>query len=296
MTLESKIEKSSYIPFIHRGFEELKDTIQQFITNGYSREIQSHSQFSENFLHEICDFFSKTKCLETSFARAGGIIYKFGFEWAKLKILQYYQRYLKNPLTESGMFYFFKRDCKKGVLQQYGISCWWDLLEISLKDHTYYNRDRQSFKGVSGLERAKKYLKTQYTITGKIPSCYDTGCKLLANAVRRKYWAEFRITTWADLIIQTFGLIKGHMNLWKGGGGLNRAISWIKEYVHEHGELPSGKNSDHYDSIRSVVNSKCWIKSGIFTMDDLTFKACGMVSMDKRWKWKGIESLEKAKH
>jgi hypothetical protein len=269
--------------------------MQQYITNGYSHQIQSQSQFNEEFLQEFCQFFSKTECLEISFARAGGIKYGFGFEWAKLKILQYYQRHLKNPLTESGIFYFFKRNCKKGVLQQYGISCWWDLLEISLNDHTYYNRDRQSFKGLSGLQRAKKHLQKQYKINGKIPLSYDAGCKLIANAVRRNTWAEFGITTWGDLIFETFGLVKGQMYLWKGGSGFNRAISWIKDYVNEHGILPSGKNSDHYDSIRRVVNSKCWIKYGINTIDDLTLKACGMIAEKKR-DWSGISGLEKAKN
>ena len=287
---------SSYPSFIQSGFEELKETRQQYITNGYNAQIQNQSQFNERFLKEFSFLISKTKSLERSFAQAGGIVYGFGFEWGKLKILHYYQKHLKNPFSDNGFFYFLKRDCKKGILKEYGVSCWKDLLEISLKDHTYYRRDRQSFNGYSGLQRAKAYLQNQYNMTAKIPLSDDNGCRLIARAIRRNIWSEFAITTWGDLIYETFGFIKGTRNLWKGGGGLERALSWIKIFYEENGTLPTGKNSDHYNSIRDIVNSKFWMKYGINTMDDLTLKACGTVTVDKRKKWEGIKGLERAKN
>ncbi len=60
MALKTKILSKSYSPFIQRGFEKLKATMQQYITNGYSDQIQSQSQFNEDFLKEFCQLFSKT--------------------------------------------------------------------------------------------------------------------------------------------------------------------------------------------------------------------------------------------
>ena len=287
---------SSYPPFIHRGFEKLKETSQQYLTSGFSDQIRNQSQFDEVFLQEFCYFFSRTQSLEKTFARAGGIVYGFGFEWGKLKILQYYRKHLKNPTPERNIFYFFKRDCKMGILKYYGVSSWLDLLEVSLKDHTYFRQDRRNFTGQNGLHRAKAFLQNQYQINGKLPLSSDNGCKLIAKAIRRNIWEDFGIVTWGDLIYEIFGLIKGTMYLWKGGGGFDRAISWIKAYFTENGNLPSGTNSVHYNSIKDLVNSKFWIKYGINTMDDLTLKACGMVSKKKNKHWTGIEGLERAKN
>ena len=284
---------SSYPPSIRKGFEKLKETMQQHKTDGYSGQIQSQNQFDERFLKKFSLLFSKTGCLEKSFAR--GIVYGFGLEWAKLKILRYYQKYLKNPTPERNIFYFFKRDCKKGDLKKYAVSCWRDLLEISLKYHTYYRGDRQSFSGQKGLQRAKKYIQQQYEKNGKIPLGDDNGCKLIAKAIRRDIWKEFQITTWGDLIYEIFGFIKGTMYLWKGGGGLNRALSWIKEYYNEYGKLPD-KNSDYYYTINQLASNKFWKDYGISNWDDLTLEACGITdSKKKRRSWTGKEGLKRAK-
>ncbi len=286
-----------YPPSIQSGFEKLKETTDEYIANGYSDLIQRRCKFDEDFLRGFSHNISKTQCLEWSFAKAGGIVYKFGFEWAKLKILRNYQKHLKNPFSGNGFFYFLRRDCKKGILKEYGVSCWKDLLEISLKNHTYYQRDRQSFSGQKGLQRAKAYLQKQYEKNGKIPLGDDNGCKLIAKAIRRNIWAEFGITTWGDLIYETFGFIKGTQNLWKGGGGLERALFWIKKFYDENGTLPSGKNSDYYYIINQLASSKFWKKYGISNWDDLTIKACGLVSNKKKSKnWAGIEGLETARN
>ena len=91
-----------------------------------------------------------------------GIKYKFGLEWSKEKILQYYQKYGKNPPSENGFFYYLKRDCKNNSLKKYRILCWKDLLAISLQNKTFYQRNRQNFTGKVGVERAKKYLQQKY--------------------------------------------------------------------------------------------------------------------------------------
>ena len=286
----------SYPPAIRKGFEKLKEAIHEYIANGYSYRIQGKYRYDEKFLRKFCSYIYETECLEKSFARAGGIVYEFGLEWGKLKILQYYRKYQKNPPSETGFFYYFKRDCKQGALKQYGISCWGDLLEISLQDHTFFQRDRQNLTGHMGLKRAKAYLQKQYKMNRKIPMSCESGSKLIANAIRRDYWKEFGITTWGDLIFEVFGYIKGTMNLWKGSGGLDRALSWIKGFVNEHGKLPY-KNSAHYYTINGLANNKFWMKYGINTWDDLTLKACGIVDSKKRRNsWTGIKGLERAKN
>lgn len=80
----------SYPLFIQRGFEELKETMQLYMTNGYSPQIHFQSRFDEPFLEKFCTVMSKTQNIELSFSQAGGIKYVFGFEWGKIKILEYY--------------------------------------------------------------------------------------------------------------------------------------------------------------------------------------------------------------
>lgn len=285
---------NSYPHSIRKGFEKLKEAIHQYMANGYSNRIQGQYSFDEDFLRKFCHSIFETETLEKSFAKAGGIKHEFGLEWGKLKILQYYRKFLKNPASGTGFFYYFKRDCKQGSLKQFNISCWGDLLEFSLQDHTFFQRQRQNFTGDIGLQRAKEYLQKQYKLNGKIPMSYDNGCKFIANAIRRNFWEDFGITTWCDLIYEVFGLVKGTFNLWTGSSGLDRALSWIKEYVNEHGKLPSG-NSAHYHSIHPLISKKIWKKYGINSWNDLTIKACGIVKSKKKRKWVRKKGLERAK-
>jgi hypothetical protein len=225
--------------------------------------------------------------VEISFAQAGGIQYKFGLEWAKMKLLLYYRKFGKPPIAESGFFYFFKRDCRKGILKQYGIMNWKDLLEISLSKQTYYQRSRQSTSGIEGLKRSKLHLRKLCQETGKIPRSDDTGCKFIAGAIRHGFWTKFEITTWGDIIFAVFGYVKGTMNLWKGGGGLNRAMVWIKNWDNQHGKLPTTYNKI-FASINQCIKQEWWIKNGIRTQNDLFFRTCG-----KRRKYEARSNKEK---
>lgn len=284
----------SYPPAIRKGFEKLRKTVHHYLTNGYSNLIRGQHNFNESFLQNFCHLLMESERLEISFARAGGIKYKFGLEWSKEKILQYYQKYGKNPPSENGFFYYLKRDCKNNSLKKYRILCWKDLLAISLQNKTFYQRNRQNFTGKVGVERAKKYLQQKYKQTGKIPLSKDVGCKLIANAIRRKIWEDFGITTWGDLIFEAFGYIKGTANLWRGGRGLNRATNRIRDYYSVHGKLPKTSNK-MFNNFCGLLSQKIWAKDGITTWGDLVFKACGIRPETKRILWAGQAKLDTVK-
>ncbi|XEO79293.1 hypothetical protein WKT22_04337 [Candidatus Lokiarchaeum ossiferum] len=284
-----------YPSSIKDGFNILKESINHFFSKGYSKESQSRYRFTESFLIEFCHLISMNTGLEKSFVQAGGASYEFGIKWCQWKILGHYQKYLQIPRNDTGLYYFFNRDCKKGKLKHYKIHCWRDLLEQSLQPHTYYNRERRKFKETAGLERANIYLNQQFQKSGKIPYSYDTGNKLIANAIRHKYWKKFNIFTWGDLLFETFGLIKGTINLWKEGGGLSYAISKVQEYYKVQGKLPS-KHLPLFSSINYKITQKYWISENIQNWEDLTFIASNFVGSPKRKKWRGKQGLDRAIH
>lgn len=258
----------SYPLEIQQGFEKLKEVVHLYISNGFGDQLQKQHPFNEAFLRDFCHLLVQSEQVEPSFAQAGGIRYKFGLEWAKLKILHFYKKFSKNPATNYGFYYYFRRDIKKGLLKKYNILCWKDLLDQSLEEQTYYEGDRQNLAGNKGLERAKIYLKKQHMKNGKIPRSKDLGFKLIANAIRRNVWRDFGITTWGDLIFETFGYVKGTKNLWKGEGGFLRAISWIKKYENNYGTFPTIKNNS-FASIKSSIARGYWKKDGIKYWSDL---------------------------
>lgn len=281
---------------IKQGFEELRKMTHLYFKDPSAA--QSHSFFDYKFICHFCHTLCSEEKLIHSFAKAGGIKYQFGLEWAKMYILKYYHKYQKPPLAENGFFYFFKRDCKRGVLSQFQIKSWKDLINQALKDEEHYDDERQFLSNISGLNRIKKILQEKYKQTGKIPLSEDNGCKLIAKSIKRMKFEEFGITTWGDLIAETFGNVKGTVNLWKGAGGLKRAISAIHNYYEQYQKSPS-TNEYPFNNINQLVNEKHWFKEGIQSWDDLldrcTIPLHKRRNINKRGLWDGKEGLELAK-
>ena len=162
-------------------------SIGQVTKKGYWKEYNIHSW--NDLLRET---FGKVNEVQRAWMGQEGL------EITKKELEKYFIVHRKLPISR-----LFLRDYKmirKGYWKEYNIHSWNDLLRETFGK---VNKEHETWMGRGGLERAKKVIK--YKIKhGKYSKANQHNIARIKRALIRKYWAEFGIFTWDDLIQHVF--------------------------------------------------------------------------------------------
>jgi hypothetical protein len=124
------------------------------------------------------------------------------------------------------------------------------------------------YLGKEGLDLCVKILKEIHDKYNRLPTTRDKELKGILPAIKRGEWAEFKINTWNDLLMVTFGKISKKMNEYSGKNGLNEALIKIRAYQEEFGRNPSSKHAN-FSGIYNAIYRKCWVEFGVKKWRDL---------------------------
>ena len=89
----------------------------------------------------------------------------------------------------------------------------------------------------------------------------------IVKAIERRYWKDYNIRLWNDLLRDVFGKVNVIQKTWKEKEGLDRAKLIIK-YKIKHGKYYKTNEYCVKDIKRALIR-KYWIEFGIITWEDL---------------------------
>ncbi|MHA1148416.1 MAG: hypothetical protein ACTSR8_09235 [Promethearchaeota archaeon] len=150
------------------------------------------------------------------------------------------------------------------------------------------------WKGLIGLELAKIELKLFYKKQGRLPKRRDMDIISNANIRKYKYWRNFGIYTWNDLMKQTFGEVNAEHHLYDGIEGLQNAVQQLLEFKRINKRLPNLQDKDK--EIKAYYNAivrGLWKEFGINSWNDLMNRAFGKINAIKKL-WTGEGGFERA--
>lgn len=260
----------SYPGSLKAKFEGIKEGLQNYINDGYSISLYEKYHFDRRFWKSFYKQVSNNQSLELSFRKARGFQSDIGFEWCKYKIKLYYHKTRKFPkYSRIPLFNAMKYACIKGVFIQYSISNWDDLLKAALPDV-----EIRSLKGLEGLKRAQNFLVDYYSREGRLPTLTHTSFNLIASAIKKKYWSDFNIESWKDLLFYVFGknTVPGYS---KGTMGFNKALEEIKTYFEKNGRIP---RTGDFTCMQGVIRRGYWEKFKIRSWNDILKHVFGIVN------------------
>jgi hypothetical protein len=100
------------------------------------------------------------------------------------------------------------RSISEAVYNEYwkdlGINTWNDLLMLTFGK---INLPRGIYTGKNGLSNAIEKMKAFKIKEGRIPKIKDVGMSGIEGAIKLKYWIDFGIRKWNDLLMRVFGKI-----------------------------------------------------------------------------------------
>ncbi len=258
----------SYPDSLLLKFESLKEGLNIYANEGFSKALFEKCHFNHRFWKSLYYQISKNQTLEVSFRKAKGIRGDIGLEWCKHKIKSYYVKYKTIPsYSRVLLFKAMKYACLKGVFSEYSILNWDDLLKSALPDV-----EIRSLKGLEGLKRAEKFLVDYYSKEGNIPTLSHTSFNLIASAIKKKYWIDYNIEYWKDLLFYIFGksMIPGYS---RGSMGFNKAREELSSFFEKNGCIPW---YDDFACMQGVIRRGYWHKFDIKSWSDMLKCAFGI--------------------
>ncbi|OLS19707.1 MAG: hypothetical protein HeimC2_40130 [Candidatus Heimdallarchaeota archaeon LC_2] len=129
-----------------------------------------------------------------------------GFKKSKVKLVEYYEKTGKIPSSTIKELSSIVSVIKRGIYSKYGIDKWNDMLELLFRTT---NHVVQKYVGLDGLRLAKHEINNYYSINNKIPTSRNKGMRSIVFAAQSgRYWVDFEINSWNELLISIFGLDK----------------------------------------------------------------------------------------
>jgi len=152
------------------------------------------------------------------------------------------------------------------------------------------------WKGQLGLETAQSQLKLFFTKNKKIPntSTDRSMINIAYTIAKHKYWKEFGINSWKDLLIYTFG--EEQLKKWKELEEqqiFDKAISELKKIYEKTNRLPLCTKDKEINWITSAIHFGKWKSFGISTWNDMLRHVFGEINVDIN-KYKGVQGLNTA--
>ena len=213
---------------------------------------------------------------------------KIGLERAKEEMLKVAKNLRRTPKREEIKGYAgIKNTIARGEWANYGINSWADYRNYcGLKKNPHYN---VKWKGILGLEKAKKLTLDFYYKNKKIPTGKDL--PKIESASKSGVWAEFDITTWNKFLKYCGFKPNLEHGKWHGDMGLKKAIERIQDYYQENNKVPP-RDAILSAGIRGAIKKGYW--PGIESWNDLIKKA-GFEPIKIDGYWDGEEGLKNAK-
>jgi len=251
----------SYPKPLRVKFEDLREGIDIYINEGYSKALFAKCHLNEVFWKSFSYLLSKNQNLELSFRKSGGLQGDIGLEWCQHKIQSYYRKYHKRPhFLKNSIFPAMRYVCLKGNFSKYGINIWSDLLCSSLPDVQI-----RPIKGIAGLERIREIFKNYYQKKGTVPSPALLGFTIISKAFRKGYWKEYDISLWGDLISDLFQPTEGYE-------GLQQAKRELQLYYEENKQTPA---PNYFAHTNLGIKKEYWVDFGIHKWYDILRYAYG---------------------
>lgn len=177
---------------------------------------------------------------------------------------------------------------KRGIWREFGIHTWKDFMaELNAID----GGSKQSWRGKSGLERAKLWLISNYSpVRPHFPS-KTREYQSIQRAVNVGYWGMLGITSWDDLTWKVLGFTIPKPRCWWGEAGLMAAKQRLQDYYTNHQRLPT---CAIFPEIFLACSKKRWTQYGIDSWNDLVYSIFGKVNCTKGL-WVGIDGLHRAR-
>ncbi|MFX1451899.1 MAG: hypothetical protein ACFFCM_13720, partial [Promethearchaeota archaeon] len=154
---------------------------------------------------------------------------------------------------------------KKHYWINLGVKTWNDIMR---KVFSEVNSDNTRLEGKLGLEKAKKKIILYKKKYGKNPVANVKEMNQFVNAISRKFWIDFGINTWNDLLIYAIDDINKINGIYSGKEGLLRAKNEIKLFEEVFNRKPKA-NDNHMSSIATAIKRKYWIKYNINSWNGL---------------------------
>lgn len=135
------------------------------------------------------------------------------------------------------------------------------------------------YQGEYGLKIAKEELLMFEEKFGRLPKANEFGG--IKKAILRGKYRSFGITSWNDLLRETFGRINVEREVYTPDQqGLEKAIATLQAIEEESGKRPAA-NDKKCSAIHKAIYRKKWVKFDIYKWNDLMSKAFGQVSRKK---------------
>ena len=129
-----------------------------------------------------------------------------GLDLAIKKIKNYAEKYNRAPVASKTPWYFIKIAISRGYWYQQGIMNWTDILkkcglQLSQSRTSHKVQSQlENYKGLTGLTRAKNQITAYAKRHKRSPSLSFPAFHLTIKALSRKFWTEFGIVKWSDLL------------------------------------------------------------------------------------------------
>ncbi len=214
---------------------------------------------------------------------------RIGLNNAVQELKKYREKYGKKPISNMKGMRVIYNTINRGEWKEFGINSWNDLLLFAFGE-IYYEKNK--YKGIRGLERAKQVLEDFKNINGKIPSQKNKGMGGIVTAIGRGEWKEFGIHSWNDLLKLKFGEINYQPNKYLGKKGLNTAIKKLRDFKKKYGKKPTS-HSKGMNGIIGAIGRGEWNEFGIYSWNDLLKRTFREINFEPD-KYKGRQGFERA--
>lgn len=276
-----------YSEWLKKQVLQLISITKQFCDDGFSRKVSEKYSLKYSFLRKLAFGISKFQNIHDALTFANGWHGLIGLELAKTQLKLFKKINKKKPFKDD--FNGILSAIYRGEWQEYGISKWNDLLNLTFGE---INKDYYNYSDKNSLIEIQKKLRLFKDKKGKLPKGTDREMKPISEAIRRGSFADQGIITWNDILKITFGEINKERNKYVGRKGLESAKKVIREFYKKNKKKPTMR-SRGMRGIYGAVKRGEWKKFGLKTWNDLLKHVFNCVNKIRN-KYNGKKGLNMA--
>jgi len=143
------------------------------------------------------DLFQQTFGIDPKILRQSPYEGKQGLKQAQNELHAFKVKHERLPRFADKELNPIRHMATSGRWKQWGIQKWNDLIRLTFNEVTY---EHGKYLGKAGLDRAIQEIQVFHNKHGRQPKTRDQGMGSMQKAIQRKYWVEYSVNSWLDLI------------------------------------------------------------------------------------------------